>query len=183
MIINEVVLPQKYLSKQNCDIPAGHFRLSCHFVPQDEVTWAVSGTSLLPTNSITTIQANTINEITSGAGVTLDGVIAKDGSIELVKGNVTQLTSITTGVTSTASSGTVTTVSSTIAAGASASFVVTNAFAKTTSKIFLNAFTSGNGIPYAVVSAKANGSFTIKLFNVDAAAALNNTVLIDFVIV
>jgi len=177
----DVSLPQKYLVKNNCNIPVGHFYLSCHFVQKQ--TFDEFETGLAESFTSSTISTDNITEETSGAGVTVDGVLIKDGSVEVTKGNVTQLTSITTGVTSTASSGTITTVSSTIAAGASASFIVTTPFAKTTSKIFLNANSAGDGIPYAVVSAKTNGTFTVKLFNVDGTDALNAVVTVDFLIV
>lgn len=36
MITFDVALPNKYLTKKNCDIPVGHFRLSCHFLSKDD---------------------------------------------------------------------------------------------------------------------------------------------------
>lgn len=229
----DVSLPQKYLVKNNCNIPAGFFYLSCHFVTNDVFetyqeslaeTQTLSGaliaasvdvgngTVALPSLSIgetntglyyvsstqtgfsqdgvlvggynaTGLFTDVISEQTSTVGVTVDGVILKDGGVEVTKGNVTQLTSIVTGVTSTASAGTITTVSATTAAGASDSFIVTTPFAKTTSKIFLTANSAGTGIPYAVVSTKTNGTFTIKLLNVAATDPLNAVVTIDFLIV
>lgn len=97
---------------------------------------------------------------------------------------VTQLTSITTGVTVTKRTGTITTVSSTLAAGASAEFVVTaTGLTATTARIFTNVLYTGNGTPVVTISAKGANSFTIKIYNAAAAAAFNNVLTIDYFIV
>lgn len=100
--------------------------------------------------------------------------------------NVTQATSITTGVTVNAHTGVITTVSATTAANSTEAtgFVVTNSAVTTASKILLSCQYAGaaNGIPVALVSAVANGSFTVRLGN-GGSAALNAAVKIHFTII
>ena len=97
--------------------------------------------------------------------------------------NVTQATSITTGVTASADAGVITTVSSTLAASASAVFVVTNSKVLATSKVLLSVLYGGTGIAYATISAIAAGSFTVKLYNVHASAALDAVVNVHFSVI
>lgn len=100
--------------------------------------------------------------------------------------NVTQKTSITTGVTVNAASGIITTVSATTAANntEATGFVVTNSAVASTSKIQLSCQYAGqaNSIPVALVSAIATGSFTIVLGN-GGSAALNAVVKIHFTVI
>lgn len=136
---------------------------------------------------------NTINEATTGSGVTVDSVLLKDGAgLFTAKsgyntgagGTVTQLTSITTGVTLNTVSGAITTVSSTLAAGAEATFQVTNSQLASTDVVVVNiGATSSAGTPMAFVSAVADGSFDITISNLHASAALNNTLTINFAVV
>lgn len=128
------------------------------------------------------LAVNVVSELTAASGVTVDGVLLKDGGAVLAHADVTQLTSITTTVVANGPAGTVTTVSSTIAADGSETFTVTNSFAVATSKIQLTASTAGTGIPVATVGTKGAGSFTIKLYNAHSSAAFNNTILIDYLI-
>ena len=98
-------------------------------------------------------------------------------------GEVTQITTIATGVTLNAPSGQITTVSTTLAAGDEAEFVVTNNTVGATSVVLVNiASTSSAGTPIAVVSRVAAGSFTVLLANLHASAALNNTLTLNFVV-
>jgi hypothetical protein len=97
--------------------------------------------------------------------------------------NVTQSSSITSGVTVNAEAGVITTVSSTLAADASASFVVTNSKVLATSKVLVSVQYAGNGIAYSTISAIADGSFTVKLYNAHSSAALNAVVLIHFSVI
>ena len=101
-------------------------------------------------------------------------------------GTVTQASSITTGVIVNAATGIITTVSATTAAGATEAvgFVVTNSLVKAGSKIQLSCQYSGagGGIPAALVSTIAAGSFTIILGN-GGGTALNNVVRIHFTVI
>lgn len=100
--------------------------------------------------------------------------------------NVTQGTSITTGITVNAATGIITTFSATTAANSTEAtgFVVTNSTVASTSKIQLSCQYAGqaNSIPVALVSAIATGSFTIRLGN-GGLAALNAVVKIHFTVI
>jgi hypothetical protein len=119
----------------------------------------------------------------------------KQGGAELVIGPggkittggqvaVTQLTSITTGVTANALSGAITTVSQTIAAGAEAEFTVTNSQVAATDIVVacIKTHTSAGAFDVSV-SAVAAGSFKLRLTNLDAATAGNNTLAINFAVI
>jgi hypothetical protein len=96
---------------------------------------------------------------------------------------VTQITSITTGVTVNAYSGAITTVSQTVAAGAEAEFTVTNSKVAATDVVVACIKTHTSAGTFAVdVSAVAAGSFKLRLTNLDAAAAGNNVLVINFVV-
>ena len=96
---------------------------------------------------------------------------------------VTQITSITTGVTCNAYSGVITTVSQTVAAGAEAEFTVTNSKVSATDVVAACIKTHTSAGTFAVdVSAVADGSFKLRLANLDAAAAGNNVLVINFVV-
>lgn len=100
-------------------------------------------------------------------------------------GTVTQLTSITTGVTLNKSKGVITTVALTTAASTQAGpFVVTNSNVLTTSIVIVNVeYASGKtGFPTAIVEAVAAGSFKVRLLNAATGAALNDVVKIHFTI-
>ncbi|HLP51992.1 MAG TPA: hypothetical protein VK154_13985 [Chitinophagales bacterium] len=98
-----------------------------------------------------------------------------------VSSSITQMSSITTGVTCNADAGVITTVSATIPADdSSEQFTLTNSFIKSDSKILLTAGTAGNGLPYPTIVSQTNGSAVIKLSNIHRQAALNNTVKIHF---
>lgn len=97
--------------------------------------------------------------------------------------DVTQATSITNGVTVNAEAGVITTVSSTLASNASASFVVTNSKVLASSQVLVSVNYAGNGIAYATTSAIADGSFTVKLYNVHASAALNAAIGVHFSVI
>lgn len=100
-------------------------------------------------------------------------------------GVVTQITSITTGVTLDTQKGIITTVSSTLAAGASARFTVTNKFITSTSQLqatlidYSGTFTT-NGLPDCVIDNVTTGAFDIILFNAHGTNALSGTTKIQF---
>jgi hypothetical protein len=98
--------------------------------------------------------------------------------------NVTQGTSITTGVTVNALNGIITTVSSTLAANAKLNFTVTNPNVVAGSKILvsLDYDHAATGIPVVFVSDVAAGSFKVVLSN-GGNAALNNVVKVHYLII
>lgn len=107
------------------------------------------------------------------------------GAVNGTLGTVTQLTSITTGVTVNATKGVITTVSLTTAASTVAGpFVVTNSKVKSTSVITAKIeYANGKtGFPISIVEAVANGSFNVRLINVHTLAALNDVVKIHFIV-
>jgi len=99
--------------------------------------------------------------------------------------NVTQGTSITTGVTVEALNGSITTVSSTLAAETKTSFTVTNSLVAGSSKILVSVVydEAATGIPVVSVADIAAGSFKVVLSNASSAAALNAAVRIHFLII
>jgi hypothetical protein len=99
--------------------------------------------------------------------------------------NVTQGTSITTGVTVNALNGVITTVSSTLAANAKTSFTVTNPNILAGSKILVSVEydEAATGIPVVGVADIAAGSFKVVLSNGAGVAALNNVVKVHYLII
>jgi len=99
--------------------------------------------------------------------------------------NVTQGTSITTGVTVNALNGIITTVSSTLAANARTSFTVTNPNVLAGSKILVSVQydEAATGIPVVGVSDIAAGSFKVVLSNGAGTDALNNVVKVHYLII
>ncbi|MCG7507068.1 hypothetical protein [Mesorhizobium retamae] len=107
-----------------------------------------------------------------------DGVIVTQGQTA-----VTQATSITTGVTCNAYTGVITTVSQTVAAGAEAEFTVTNSKVAATDVVVACIKTHTSAGTFDVsVSAVAAGSFKLRLTNLDASAAGNNVLVINFIV-
>lgn len=100
--------------------------------------------------------------------------------------NVTQGTSITTGVTVDALNGIITTVSSTLAADAKTSFTVTNPNVVAGSKILVSCeYTDGpnSGIPVVGVTSISAGSFKVVLSNGSSLDPLNNVVKVHYLII
>jgi hypothetical protein len=96
---------------------------------------------------------------------------------------VTQQTAISTAVTINSASGQITTVSSTLAGGSNAAFTVNNSEVTTASTILLTVEHPGAGVPLVVVDAPpANGSFVIRIYNIDT-NAFNNTLTIHFLVI
>lgn len=96
---------------------------------------------------------------------------------------VTQATSISTAVTCNSLSGVITTVSQSIAAGAEGEFTVNNSEVKATDvvAVCIKTHTSAGDF-VAAVSAVADGSFKIRLTNLNAATAGNNVLVLNFVV-
>jgi hypothetical protein len=107
-----------------------------------------------------------------------DGVLVTQGQTA-----VTQITSITTGVTCSAYSGVITTVSQTVAAGAEADFVVTNTKVAATDIVVacIKTHTSAGSFMVAA-AAVAAGQFTLRLTNLHASAAGDNVLVINFLV-
>jgi hypothetical protein len=88
------------------------------------------------------------------------------------RADVTQITSISTGVTADGRNGVITTVASTLAADAEATLVLTNKYLSTGSLVILSIEYDGSTVskPSAMVGALADGSCNIVLSNVGTAA-------------
>lgn len=100
-------------------------------------------------------------------------------------GTVTQLTSITTGVTLNKTKGVITTVALTTAASTVAGpFTITNSNVLATSVVNITVeYASGKtGFPVALIEAVTVGSFKVRLLNAATGAALNDVVKIHFTI-
>lgn len=107
-----------------------------------------------------------------------DGVLVTQGQVA-----VTQGTSITTGVTCSAYSGVITTVSQTVAAGAEAEFTVTNTKVAATDVVVAAIKDHTSAGTFAVdVSDVSAGSFKLRLTNLDASAAGDNVLVINFLV-
>lgn len=132
--------------------------------------------------SANTLVADTISEATAAAGVTVDGLLIKDGGFLTTKSNVTQGTSKTTTVVTSANAGTITTVALSDAAAGTFNFTVTNPLALATSNIQLTVSMNGStGIAY-VTHTKGAGSFVITVTNIAPSAAFNAAIKIDYLI-
>lgn len=111
--------------------------------------------------------------VASGGKITHEGQTA-----------VTQITSITTGVTCNALSGVITTVSQTVAAAAEADIVVTNSQVAATDIVVACIKTHTSAGTFVVsVAAVAAGQFTLRLTNLHASAAGDNVLVINFFVI
>jgi len=111
--------------------------------------------------------------VASGGKITHEGQTA-----------VTQITSITTGVTCNALTGVITTVSQTVAVGAEADIVVTNSQVAATDIVVACIKTHTSAGTFAVtVAAVAAGQFTLRLTNLHASAAGDNVLVINFFVI
>jgi len=100
---------------------------------------------------------------------------------------VTQITSVTTGVTINSSAGAITTVTQTALTDDQDTFTVTNdkVAAEDTVVLSIKSYSGTlgtNGMPCAVVTAVADGSFNITIANMDN-ATLSGVLVINFVII
>lgn len=108
--------------------------------------------------------------------------------LSIDKSNVTQITSITSGVTCSGNAGIISTVSTTLAAGGSANFTVTNPRASASSLVLANivGYSGNAGYPLIRVSSVTAGSYALTLTNMfDAStsgSALNGIVKIGYAI-
>ena len=98
-------------------------------------------------------------------------------------GAVTQITSITTGVTINTRAGAITTVSQTVAAAAEASFTVTNSEVAIGDVVVVGIRThTSAGLFLPAVTATAAGSFQITIANHHATAAGDDVLIINFLV-
>lgn len=148
-----------------------------------------NGSKIFVSDSIASIDSAVAGSgyVTVGGAQTITG--AKTFNTPLVtKANVTQGTSITTGVTANGSAGIITTVSSTLAAETTAEFTVTNSSVSASSVVLVSvADYSGtygtNGIPVVSVDTIGAGSFKVDLTNTHGTNALNGIVKIAYLVV
>lgn len=111
------------------------------------------------------------------------GSLEVNGPVSLAKGNVTQLTNLSTAVSCSNSTGVITTVSATTAAGASASFNVSNSNVTAASSVLLTINNYGGaGLPIARVSNVIDGRFTVVITNIHSADALNAALKIAYLV-
>ena len=104
---------------------------------------------------------------------------------KVIKDTVTQLTSVTTGVTLNAASGVVTMFTATTAADASSSFTGTNSYVGVGSQLIVcvQDYSGTTGLPTVIVDNISNaGTFVITLNNVGN-AALNGIVKVGFMVI
>ena len=98
-------------------------------------------------------------------------------------GAVTQITSITTGVTLSKPCGQITTVASTLAAAAATAFTVTNTLVAATDVVVLSTTYAGAGTPIVYCKVVAAGSFDIGITILHAANALDAVLVINFAVI
>lgn len=98
-------------------------------------------------------------------------------------GAVTQITSISTGVTLSTVCGQITTVASTLAAAAETAFTVTNTLVAATDVVVLSTTYAGAGTPLVYCKVVAAGSFDIGITNLHASAALDALLVINFAVI
>ena len=123
------------------------------------------------------------SQATSGA-ITSTSPTAGIGYATGAGGAVTQITSITTGVTLNKITGTITTVSSTLATGVDASFTLTNSTIAATDLVVVNTKSYGgtaDGIPICSCQSTAAGSCIINIMN-NGAITLDAVIVISFAI-
>ena len=100
-------------------------------------------------------------------------------------GSVTQITSISTGVTLNTKRGQITTFDPALAAAAEAEFIVTNSECHAGNVVVISVASgpSDNEHVFAFVSTVAEGSFSIVLSNIAAANQADGAMAINFVII
>lgn len=142
---------------------------------------AVEGTLVAGADTSGLFTSNIAEQIAT-VGVTVDGLLIKDGYIVPTKAAVTQATSKTTAVAITTRTGTITTFALTDAANASFSFDATLT-GLTSSNVPLVTPDINGSTGWASVSAKADtDKITITVKNTDASAAFNTAIKIHYTI-
>jgi hypothetical protein len=131
---------------------------------------------------------DTIDEETAAAGVTIDGLLIKDGGLVFPAGGTINADSGTVTLSTNAGTvskmaGVITTEALTTAAGASQALTITNTLCATTSILLVTRAggTSTGGTPI-MKAVPGSGSFVITLDNKHAAAAFDGTFILSFLL-
>ena len=150
---------------------------------EDETSEYYNGTDWTPYGeSSDTATFGTISESVAGEGVTVDGVLLKDGGVVISKDTQTQLTSKTTTVVSNSPAGVITTVALTDAADTSFTFTLTNSFIVGTSVVLPTVnMNGGNGHAHVEI-VPGTGSATVTVTNIGT-AAFNSAIKIGFLVI
>lgn len=129
------------------------------------------------------VETNAVNESTPTNGVSVDNLLIKDGMVQYVKtALVTQLTDLTTAVTSNGVAGSIQTVSSTLGANTSATFTVNNSSMLATNFVELQ-LVSYSGTQGGLVLMATNflaGSFDVTVRNTDPALAQDGVIVFTY---
>lgn len=134
------------------------------------------------------IATDVIAEKTAATGVTVDGLIIKDGGIEFAAGGTINadsgvVTLSTNAGTVSKMAGVITTESLTTAAGSGQDLTITNTLCATTSILLVTRTggTSTTGTP-VTKAVPGSGSFVITLDNKHASAAFNGTFVLSYLL-
>ena len=127
--------------------------------------------------------ATTAASITSSGKIVSTSPTAGVGYATGAGGAVTQITSSSTGVALSKTTGQITTVALTTAAAAEERFTVTNAEVAVTDVIALSTTYNGAGTPMLGVCNVTAGTFDIVITNLHASAAFNAVMVINFVVI
>jgi hypothetical protein len=135
------------------------------------------------------IATDVIAEKTAATGVTVDGLIIKDGGITFAAGGTLDADSGTVTLSSNAGTvskmaGIITTESLTTAAGSGQDLTITNTLCASTSIILVTRTggTSATGTP-VIKAVPGAGSFVITLDNKHASAAFNGTFILSYLLI
>ena len=145
----------------------------------------VDSASTSPGGSTTQFQYNNAGAFAGTSALTFDGTsIQINGTLSMPnKGAVTQLTSMTTGVTSNSTSGKITTVSLNLASHAKASFTVTSFAVSATAFVLANVLDYGGaGSINVTVDNLASGSFDLIITNCSG-TTLDAVAIIGYIII
>lgn len=135
------------------------------------------------------IATDLVAEKTAAAGVTVDGLLVKDGGVEFGVGGTINADSGTVTLSTNAGTvskmaGVITTESLTTAAAAGQDLTITNTLCATTSILLVTRTggTSTTGTP-VIKAVPGAGSFVITLDNKHASAAFNGTFILSFLLI
>lgn len=151
----------------------------------DVVNDATDGSETMATLTATTeVITDTVTEYTATAGVTVDGLLIKDGALQPTLGTVTQITSFSTAVTLNTKFGTITTVAATLAGdGALTGFTFNNTEINEDSIVMLSLEYAGNGTPVIYSQAIFAGQISIRVRNAHPTEALSTVLKISFQVI
>jgi len=130
---------------------------------------------------------DTVNEFTSGAGVTIDGVLIKDGGVQYDTGGATQAGTIASAVTVNKPAGNITTLTATNAVDASVTFTLNNSFITTSKAIIVSILDysgtyGADGTPVVSLDNRGSGTVDVIITNSHGTNALNGALKISFLI-